>query len=302
MTLPPPDRFRILVVDDEPDVFAVSRLTLRTMRYLDRGVHLEPAASGAEAVAKMREAPDTAVILMDVTMETASAGLDAVRAIRGELGNSTVRILLRTGQPGQAPERAAIEEHDIDGYLAKAELTSHRLYAAVRAALKAYHELVELDRHRRVLRQVHECVLGMRPFDPLEASLRRILDTVGLMAPRSLALLTLETLEASGGRRKVRLHRDPGGATADTSALESLEARLATAVPGPVEAGWLMRLELHRDLGHGWLFVEAAALDECTLQALALLASHAGNALYATVAQSILRARAGSRVLDDIII
>lgn len=309
MTLLPPDRHQILVVDDEPDVFAVTRLTLRAMRHRDRSVHLEPASSGAEAVAKMRAAPDTAVILMDVTMETPSAGLDACRAIRRELGNSMVRILLRTGQPGLAPERAAIEEHDIDGYLAKAELTSHRLYAAVRAALKAHHELMELERHRRMLRLVHECVLGMRPFDPLEASLRRILDTTGAMEPEALALLLLETREAAGGRRKIRLHRDPAGVTADPARLDRLEARLSpvAATPGaaaclPLEEGHLVRLELHRDLGHGWLYLDATTLDDSTIQALELLASHAGNALYATVAQTILRASAGSRLLDDITI
>ena len=95
-----PERYELLVVDDEPDIHAVTRLSLRGLRYGGREVALISAASGAEAVQAMRRQPHIAVVLLDVVMETTSAGLDACRAIRGELGNRFVRILLRTGQPG----------------------------------------------------------------------------------------------------------------------------------------------------------------------------------------------------------
>lgn len=110
---------RILVVDDEPDVAVVTGLSLRGMHHAGRPVELVLAATGEEAVATMRAQPDIAVILLDVVMETETAGLDACRAIREELGNRFVRILLRTGQPGTAPERATIDTYDIDGYLPK---------------------------------------------------------------------------------------------------------------------------------------------------------------------------------------
>jgi len=42
-------------------------------------------------------------VLLDVIMETDQAGLDLVEFIRDTLKNETVRIILRTGQPGQAP-------------------------------------------------------------------------------------------------------------------------------------------------------------------------------------------------------
>jgi hypothetical protein len=74
------------------------------------------------------------VILLDVVMETDTAGLDLCAAIRGELGNPLVRILLRTGQPGIAPEQHTIDTYDIDGYLAKTETSSARLYTAVGCA------------------------------------------------------------------------------------------------------------------------------------------------------------------------
>ena len=83
---------RVLVVDDEPDVAAVTRLSLRGMDHNGRPVELVAAASGAEGVAALRADPDIAVVLLDVVMETDTAGLDACRAIREELGNRFVRI------------------------------------------------------------------------------------------------------------------------------------------------------------------------------------------------------------------
>ena len=73
---------RVLVVDDEPDVVAVTRLSLRGMRHGGRPVELVPATTGAAAVAAMRADPGIAVVLLDVVMETDSAGLYACQAIR----------------------------------------------------------------------------------------------------------------------------------------------------------------------------------------------------------------------------
>ena len=125
-----PTRHKILVVDDEPDVFALTKLSLKGLEYKGRKVELLDAATGRDAVNAMQRNPEIALILLDVVMKTNSAGLDACRRIREELGNSFVRIILRTGQPGEAPERQTIEQFDIDGYLPKAELTSDRLYSA----------------------------------------------------------------------------------------------------------------------------------------------------------------------------
>ncbi len=124
--IPPPQKHRILIVDDEPDVHQITKLSLRGLRR-GRPIEFLSASSGEEAVRMMQAHPDVAVILLDVVMETNSAGLDACRAIRETLGNPFVRILLRTGFPGEAPERQTIDEFDIDAYLPKAELTSSRL-------------------------------------------------------------------------------------------------------------------------------------------------------------------------------
>lgn len=291
---------RILVVDDEPDIHAVTRLSLKSMRYRDRKVIIDSASSGKDAVAYLRAHPDTAVVLLDVVMESQTAGLDACRAIREDLKNHLVRILLRTGQPGVAPERKTIDEYDIDGYLAKTELTGHRLYASVRTALKAFEELVELERHREVLKFVHETALAMHSFEPLEGSLERVLTASAAVTGTPLGILELVTTDAAGHPRRLMLHFDPAGSARDEAEIatraRAINGRLAGAPAGDVsprelEGGYLLPIRLHRDLGHGWIWLEGAAPDRTGLQALTLLAAHAGNALYSTVAQAVLSAR-----------
>ena len=84
---------------------------------------------------------DVAAVLLDVIMETDVAGLDLVEYIRNELKNETVRIILRTGQPGQAPERRVIVDYDINDYKAKTELTADKLFTTLTAALRGFQQL-----------------------------------------------------------------------------------------------------------------------------------------------------------------
>ena len=67
----------------------------------------------------MADNPDIVVILLDVIMESDDAGLITAKYIRETLQNRAVRIILRTGQPGQVPERQAIVDYDIDDYKTK---------------------------------------------------------------------------------------------------------------------------------------------------------------------------------------
>ena len=141
--------------------------------------------------------PGIGVVLHDVVMETDHAGLEVSRAIRRELGNPLVRVLLRTGQPGVAPEQQTIDSYDIDGYLAKTETSASRLYTAVRCALKSYQELVTLERHRAYLAAAHDCAVSLQATMPVEQMLRRVLDAVLALCPAPLVLLELETFGAA---------------------------------------------------------------------------------------------------------
>ena len=141
-------QWRVLVVDDDVDVHAVTRLALRNVSFKGRELELFSAYSGAEGFQILRDTPDVALVLLDVVMETDDAGLILARRIREELGNQIVRVVLRTGQPGQAPEQRVIIEYDINDYKAKTELTTQKLFTTVISALRAYESLMMLERSR----------------------------------------------------------------------------------------------------------------------------------------------------------
>jgi diguanylate cyclase (GGDEF)-like protein len=135
--------WRVLVVDDDPDVFRVTQLNLKRLRFRDRAIELLLAPSGEAARELLRNEHDVALALIDVVMESETAGLDLVRSVRTDLGLRETRIILRTGQPGQAPEQNVIFDYEIDGYVAKAEMTAAKLITAVVSALRAYEALRE---------------------------------------------------------------------------------------------------------------------------------------------------------------
>ena len=114
------------------------------------------AYSAAEGRELMRKHRDVAVVLLDVIMETDTAGLELVEFIRKDLKNETVRIILRTGQPGQAPERRVIVDYDINDYKAKTELTADKLFTALTAALRSHQQLQRMVETRRGLEIIIE--------------------------------------------------------------------------------------------------------------------------------------------------
>jgi CheY-like chemotaxis protein len=130
--------WRILIVDDDVDVHVVTKFALSTASFQGRRLAFVHAYSAAEALVKLRETPDIALILLDVIMETADAGLQLARQVREQLGNALVRIILRTGQPGQAVEHSIIVDYDINDFWSKADLTTRKLFTTVIAALRAY--------------------------------------------------------------------------------------------------------------------------------------------------------------------
>ena len=116
----------------------------------------------------MRANPDVAVVLLDVIMESDTAGLDLVEFIRNELKNDTVRIILRTGQPGQAPERRVIVDYDINDYKAKTELTADKLFTALTAALRSYQQLQRMLETRRGLEIIIEAASTLFDFKSMQ--------------------------------------------------------------------------------------------------------------------------------------
>ena len=141
-SLPP---WKLLIVDDDPQVQQVTELVLRSLNFLGRGVLLLHATSGLEARAVLQEHRDIAFALLDVIMETRTAGLDLVRHIRDELGERAMRIVLRTGQPGDVPEQDVVLAYEIDDYKAKTELSAQKLTTCVIASLRAHDYITRLN-------------------------------------------------------------------------------------------------------------------------------------------------------------
>jgi response regulator RpfG family c-di-GMP phosphodiesterase len=145
------DPWHVLVVDDEPDIHHVTRLALTNIDFLGRPLNIISCYTGQEALSLLRERHDIALVLLDVVMEEEDAGLKVARAIREEIGNHHIRIILRTGQPGVAPERQFIETYDINDYKAKTELTRDKLFTAVLGSLRSYNDIITIEHQRNML-------------------------------------------------------------------------------------------------------------------------------------------------------
>jgi diguanylate cyclase (GGDEF)-like protein len=148
--------WRILIVDDDEEIHAVTNMILGRVTYKGRGIKLLSAYSAQEARQILTSEPGIAAVLLDVVMESEDAGLQLVKVIREELSNAAIRIILRTGQPGQAPEERVIVDYDINDYKAKSELTAQKLFTTVIAALRSYDTIVSLDKNHKGLAKILE--------------------------------------------------------------------------------------------------------------------------------------------------
>jgi PAS domain S-box-containing protein len=148
---PAPPPWRVLIVDDDVDVHVVTKFSLSNACFQGRRLSFLHAYSGEEALNTLRHTPDIALVLLDVIMETSDAGLHVARQIRDSLHNKLVRIVLRTGQPGQALEHSIILDYDINDFWCKTDLTTRKLFTTVISSLRAYAGLEEAHRHTAAL-------------------------------------------------------------------------------------------------------------------------------------------------------
>ena len=162
----------VVVIDDEPEVHEVTELVLSGLRYRGRRVLLQSVFSAREAKAYLSAHPDVALILMDVVMETDQAGLGLTRYIREELGNEDVQIVLRTGQPGRAPEQDVVSDYNINGYYLKTEMTAQKLCTVVIAALRSYEHIKNI----RAIRHTHPVKQPRRLAQEVRIELSRRLE------------------------------------------------------------------------------------------------------------------------------
>jgi response regulator RpfG family c-di-GMP phosphodiesterase len=150
------DVWHVLVVDDEPDMLAVTRMALEDYEFAGRRVVVYDAHNAEECKRQLNAVPDIAVVLLDVVMEQDDTGFQLVRYIREELDNQLVRIIIRTGQPGKAPLLEAVSRYDINDYKEKTELTIDKLRVTLMTALRSWNQMRETARSHAILHHLVE--------------------------------------------------------------------------------------------------------------------------------------------------
>lgn len=161
-------KWKIAVIDDDPAVHDGTRFALSDYSLNGQSLEILSAYSAAEGRKLMAAHSDIAAVLLDVIMETDVAGLELVEFIRNEIRNETVRIILRTGQPGQAPERRVIVQYDINDYKAKTELTADKLFTSLTAALRSYQQLERMVQTRRGLEIIIDAASTLYDFKSMQ--------------------------------------------------------------------------------------------------------------------------------------
>jgi response regulator RpfG family c-di-GMP phosphodiesterase len=200
--------WQVLIVDDEPGVHDVTKLVMSDFKMDGRPLQFLDCYSADEAKLMLAQPNDIALILLDVVMETDRAGLELARHIREDLKNHAVRIVLRTGQAGQAPEEQVIRDYDINDYREKTELTRRKLITVFYSGLRSYRDLMRIERARMGLRRSIEAITRVCDSQSLRTFASAVLEQVnyllnlngqGLCASRTTAY----TACAANGHIKV---------------------------------------------------------------------------------------------------
>ncbi|MBF0564601.1 MAG: DUF3369 domain-containing protein [Nitrospirae bacterium] len=179
-----PSKWKCIVADDDIEVHNATVLALKRFSFDDKGLEFIHAYSGGEAIELIRIHPDTAIMFLDVVMETDNSGLHVVQYVRDVLKNRFVRIVLRTGQPGQAPEESVIVDYDINDYKEKSELTIQKLNTTVISSLRSYRDILTIDMHGKGLRRIIDSSSSLFKLQSMETFASGVLvQLIALMNP-----------------------------------------------------------------------------------------------------------------------
>ena len=156
------DKFwKVMIVDDEKSIHDITITSLKGFMFEGRGIRFLNAFSGQEAVALFHLHPDTALLIVDVVMETQNAGLNFVHYIREKLKNHVVQVVIRTGQPGLAPESDVISKYKINAYYSKTELRIQKLISLFTASLRTFDISVRLEAELEKRREAEQELISL---------------------------------------------------------------------------------------------------------------------------------------------
>lgn len=168
-----------MVVDDDESVHQITRLVLADAVIENRQLDIVSAYSSAEAQEILKNDDTFCMAFVDVVMETDHAGLELVEWIRKDIRNQAIRLILRTGQAGSAPEAKVIKEFDINDYKEKTDFTAGKMTTTVYASIRAYRDIMtiqrSLDAFKQLIKSTHD-LLKISQFKPFgSAALNHLL-------------------------------------------------------------------------------------------------------------------------------
>ncbi|MBF0274913.1 MAG: response regulator [Nitrospinae bacterium] len=147
------ESWKVIIADDEADIHEMTQLVFNDYQFLGRPIEFLSAYTGEETYSLFKKHSDIAIVLLDVMMEDSDAGLKVVGIIRNEMKNLFTRIILRTGQPGYAPEDEVIFKYDINDYINKADTNSRKIITSVTTALRSYRDIKTIESYRATLEE-----------------------------------------------------------------------------------------------------------------------------------------------------
>jgi class 3 adenylate cyclase/CheY-like chemotaxis protein len=261
----PVGEWHVLVVDDDPHVHTVTTLALEGLRVDGARLVFDHAHSGPEAREKLSSGKRYALVLLDVVMDTEHAGLLVARWLRNERQERLTRIVLRTGQPGLAPERDVMLEYDINDYQPKTELSSQRLATSVIGAIRSYRDLTTLEAQKSGLEKIVLATASLFERRSTEQLIAGLLEQIaGLLGPAESAVLLVDPFEGEVA---------PPLAMAGTGRFAPFVGRSATEALDPSvqrEVAPLLR-ERRSGRGLGWTLYAVPRSPPCGPRTAAVL-------------------------------
>ena len=244
--------WKVLIVDDEPGVHDVTKLALQDLVFKERPLHFIHAYSGKEAREILANTEDIALTLLDVVMETLTAGLDTAKYIRNELDNHLVRIVLRTGQPGYAPEREIIQNYDINDYKNKTELSRDKLCTTIISALRGYEDLLNAEAYRQAQAKIIENSKQLITSANHETFIQRLADRLDDILPLGdiYSVLSPEFILMSECDKEQEIFHHSGSIESTSSWLQpfkTLTQKAITTSTSIIEDDQALLLFYHKD-------------------------------------------------------
>lgn len=166
--------WRLLIADDEKEIHSITEMVLKDFTFAGLGINMTSAYSAKEAIEILNMEPDFAVGVLDVVMEEDDAGFQIVEHIRGKQENQSMRLIMRTGQPGQiGTEYQVVLKHPINDIQLKTQTTDARFKAMLHLQLAEYsrmagYKIDEIKVRKKINDAIHEAASHIQEHAVIE--------------------------------------------------------------------------------------------------------------------------------------